>query len=159
MVRIFPLGAAGLVLAILVGIFLGLSAWTADYAEATSYLSDDPRACVNCHVMREQYDGWQKSLHHATATCNDCHVPHELVGRYLAKMEHGYRHSRGFTFQDFHEPIRITPSSLEIVEDNCRRCHDSMVTELAPHGVPGSASYEPAHCVRCHRGVGHGPAR
>jgi hypothetical protein len=26
-----------------------------------SYLSTDPRACVNCHVMNPQYDAWLKS--------------------------------------------------------------------------------------------------
>lgn len=75
------LGVLGLLLAAVVGVFLGLSASTFTYAEGTSYLSNDPRACVNCHIMREQYDAWQKSLHHANATCNDCHVPHDLVGK------------------------------------------------------------------------------
>jgi hypothetical protein len=66
--------------------------------------------------------GWQKSTHHAVATCNDCHVPHDLIGKYLTKAEHGYRHSKGITFQDFHEPIRITDGSMRIVQHNCVRC-------------------------------------
>ena len=31
------------------------------YAQGFSYLSDDPAACANCHIMREHYDGWQKA--------------------------------------------------------------------------------------------------
>lgn len=131
------------------GVVLGMAAFTFNYAEGLSYLSDDPAACVNCHIMREQYDGWRKSTHHATATCNDCHVPHDLVGRYLTKVEHGFRHSKGFTFQDFHEPIQIKASSLQIVEHNCVRCHQTLVSELPHYG-------EQVDCAQCHRGIGHG---
>ncbi|HUE74283.1 MAG TPA: cytochrome c nitrite reductase small subunit [Pirellulaceae bacterium] len=139
----------GIVLAAGVGILLGLGSFTFNYAEGTSYLSNNPQACVNCHIMRDQFDGWRKSTHHAVATCNDCHVPHDLVGKYLTKVEHGFRHSWGFTFQDFHEPIRIKDSSLSIVEHNCIRCHESLVSELAGHG-------HFADCARCHAHIGHG---
>jgi len=114
-------------------------------------MSNDPAACVNCHIMREQYDGWQKTTHHAVATCNDCHTPHDLVGKYTTKMVHGYRHSKGFTFQDFHEPIRITEKDREIVEANCVRCHTELVSQIS--------GPEPAGCTRCHSDVGHGARR
>ena len=65
------------------GVVLGLSGYTFYYAEGGSYLSNDPKACVNCHVMREQYDGWQKASHHAVATCNDCHTPHAFIPKML----------------------------------------------------------------------------
>lgn len=147
----------GLVLSLLVGVTLGLGVYTFDYAEGTSYLSNDPRACVNCHIMREQYDGWQKTSHHNVATCNDCHVPHDLVGKYLAKIDHGYRHSKGFTFQDFHEPIRITERDRGIVETNCVRCHQMFVSEILPHPKPTIT--DPIGCTKCHADVGHGPRR
>ena len=50
--------------------------------------------------------------------------------KYAAKVEHGYRHSKGFTFQDFHEPIRITEADLSIVQDNCVRCHEALVDQM-----------------------------
>ncbi len=59
---------------VLAGVVLGLGLYTFWYARGLSYFSSDPRACVNCHIMREQYDGWQKSSHSAFATCNACHV-------------------------------------------------------------------------------------
>lgn len=151
------LGAAALAIAI--GAFLGASVYGFRYAEGFSYLSNDPRACVNCHIMRDQFDGWQKAGHHAVATCNDCHVPHEFVGKYLTKIEHGYRHSKGFTFQDFHEPIRITPGSLAVVEANCVRCHSGLVSDIAAHPVGASGHPESANCVHCHSSAGHGPRR
>lgn len=132
------------------GVLIGASGWTAHYSEATSYLSNDPKSCVNCHIMREQYDGWQKASHHATATCNDCHTPSSFVSKYVSKAENGFWHSKGFTLQDFHEPIRIRPHNREIVLNNCRRCHAAMVGDIHP---------QDADCIHCHVSVGHGPTR
>ena len=138
----------GLFVAAGLGIVGGLGTFTFQYAEGTSYFSNDPKACVNCHIMRDQFDGWEKSTHHAVATCNDCHVPHDLIGKYLTKAEHGYRHSKGFTLQDFHEPIRITDGSKQIVQHNCVRCHESLVADLPSHSAG-------ADCAHCHGGIGH----
>lgn len=136
------------------GVCLGVGGYTFYYAQGASYLSNDPRACVNCHIMQEQYDGWQKSSHHGVATCNDCHVPQDLAGKYLAKALNGYHHSRAFTLQDFHEPIRIKEGNAAILQENCVRCHASLVHELiADRGAHG----ERRSCVACHRSVGHGP--
>lgn len=143
-------------LSIGIGLFLGLGSYTVYYAEGTSYLSNDPTACANCHVMREHYDGWQKASHHTAATCNDCHVPHEFVPKYLAKLENGFRHSRAFTLQDFHEPIQIHEKNRAVLQQNCVDCHAGLVSEIATY--PG---HEPQmlDCVHCHSSVGHGPAR
>ena len=73
------------------------------------YLSPDPKACVNCHIMNPQYDAWLKSGHRHAATCVECHLPHEGLAKWAAKAEHGFRHSVAFTLQNFKEPIEITP--------------------------------------------------
>ena len=75
------------------GILLGVAGYTFHYAKGTSYLSNNPLACVNCHVMQEHYDSWVKSSHRAIATCNDCHVPHTFPEKYLAKLINGWNHS------------------------------------------------------------------
>lgn len=142
-----------LIFCALTGVLGGLGGYTFYYARGASYLSNDPRACVNCHIMREQYDGWQKASHHTVATCNDCHVPHDLVGKYLTKMENGVWHSKGFTFQDFPEPIRLRPQSKEILLANCLYCHSTVVSEITGH----LERDEQIDCVMCHSGVGHGP--
>jgi cytochrome c nitrite reductase small subunit len=49
-----------LLLAILIGVPAGVGAFTFVYAKDFSYLPTDSRACVNCHVMNEQY-GWSPS--------------------------------------------------------------------------------------------------
>jgi cytochrome c nitrite reductase small subunit len=145
-----------LVLAILLGMLLGMGLFTFKYAEGLSYFSTDPAACANCHIMNEQYASWQKSGHHAAAKCVDCHLPVDLVGKYMAKASNGYHHSKGFTLNDFHEPIMIKPGNAQILQDNCLRCHGDFVHEI----VAGSTTDRDAvRCVHCHRGVGHGPAK
>ncbi|MFO7652749.1 MAG: cytochrome c nitrite reductase small subunit [Candidatus Krumholzibacteriia bacterium] len=150
--------AGGLVLAVLVGVFLGASGYTFLYAEGASYLSSDPEACVNCHIMRTQFDSWVKSSHHAVATCNDCHIPHALPGKYLVKMENGYAHSSAFTFQNFDEPIQIRDRNLEVLQSNCIDCHRDAVSMLmAPTAIHEEDTARA--CVRCHLSVGHAAAR
>lgn len=145
-----------LILSSMIGILLGLGSYTFYHARGLSYLSNDPAACVNCHIMREQYDGWQKGSHHAVATCNDCHVPHDLVRKYLSKAENGFWHSKGFTLQDFHEPIQIKKKNKVLLQENCVHCHAGLVNDLAPHSGDAQTMLD---CVHCHAAVGHGPAR
>lgn len=157
--RVTPHAFAGLsigaaVLCVLLGALAGSGAQTFVTAKGWSYLSNDPSACVNCHVMNEHLDAWQHSSHQSVAKCNDCHVPQDTVGKYLAKAEHGYRHSKAFTLQNFKEPIRITPADLRIVENNCVRCHRALVEEM--HAAPTG---EASECVHCHRTVGHAHMR
>jgi cytochrome c nitrite reductase small subunit len=144
--------------------FFGAAGFTFRYAEGLSYLSDDPHACINCHVMQEHFDHWRHASHGRVAVCNDCHVPHDSLARkFYVKAENGYRHSKGFTFQDFHEPIQITSLSREVVIENCMRCHSTIAADLTSHVVanyPASAASRlPSDCLHCHSRVGHGPSR
>lgn len=154
-------------LSALAGTLAGVGLFTLDYASGLSYLGNDPQACVNCHIMNDQFDSWRKGPHHNSASCNDCHVPPKFPFKYIAKAENGYHHSRGFTFQSptpdepgartvFSEPIRIKERNSGILQDNCIRCHGILVHDL----VRGSTwADDSIRCVHCHRGVGHGAAR
>lgn len=134
-----------------IGIAVALGGYTFLYARGYAYISNDPAACANCHVMQNHYSAWMKSSHRAVAVCNDCHTPPGLVPKYLVKAENGFRHSLAFTTQRFHEPIRITPGDLEVAEQACRKCHAAIVDAIeAPH-----AGVEQTSCVRCHATVGH----
>jgi cytochrome c nitrite reductase small subunit len=135
------------------GIAAGVGAFTFRYAKGLSYFSREPAACANCHIMQSQYDSWQKSSHHAAAVCIDCHLPHGFVAKYLAKAENGYRHSKEFTAQTFHEPIRVKPRGMAILQENCVTCHELLTHEIAsgPRGERDALT-----CVHCHAGVGHG---
>lgn len=150
----------GLLLAIVLGAFVGTGIFLVDHSSATSYMSSDPKACTNCHIMRDEFNNWQHSSHHAAAVCNDCHVPQDAVGKYTMKAVHGYRHSKGFTLGDFHEPIMIKPDSLAVVEANCIRCHYELTSEVSNVGVAHNAVGDGAFgCTHCHSHVGHGPSK
>ena len=142
-----------LLLGVLTGVLLGVGAYTFHFAEGLSYLSSDPAACANCHIMQSQFESWQKSSHHAVAKCIDCHLPHDFIGKYIAKAENGYRHSKEFTAQTFPEPIMIRARGREILQENCVACHNGLVHQLAA-GPRGSA--DAPDCVHCHLSVGHG---
>lgn len=135
------------------GVCAGLGGYTFLYAHGLSYVSNNPAVCANCHVMQGYYDGWVKGTHHAVAVCNDCHTPHDLLGKYMTKAENGFHHSRAFTLQNFKEPIRIRAKNAAIVEHNCLRCHAEVVGGIIGHA--GRKDDVP-DCVRCHAGVGHG---
>jgi cytochrome c nitrite reductase small subunit len=136
----------------LLGIPAGLGAFTFVYAKGFSYLSPDPRACVNCHVMNDQYDAWLKSGHRHTATCVECHLPAHGLAKWIAKADHGFRHSAAFTLQNFKEPIEITPHDRQLVQDNCVRCHGAFVH--AVFASPGPVRHQ-LDCMHCHAGAGH----
>jgi cytochrome c nitrite reductase small subunit len=59
--------------------------------------------------MQDHYDSWQQSSHRHVAVCNDCHLPHNAVGKLVTKADNGFFHSLAFTLENFHEPIQIKP--------------------------------------------------
>ena len=126
----------GILLGVALGMAVGVGAYTFAYARGWSYLTDDPAACANCHVMREQFDGWLKSPHRAVASCNHCHTPANLVGKYATKASNGFWHSFYFTTGGYEDHIQIKPHSREITEQPAvmssgdRRCHRA----VAPGG-------------------------
>jgi len=145
----------------LFGLTAGIGGYTFIYAEGASYLGHDSAACANCHIMREQYDGWVKSSHRSVAECNDCHTPPGLVQKYATKALNGFKHSTAFTTGWFHEPIRINRRNRAIVERACRHCHGEIVQAMVAGGDGHGRSGDEVSCVRCHGSVGHpelGPA-
>ena len=137
--------------ALAIGIAAGVGLYTFVYARGGSYLTNDPRACANCHVMNEQFDGWVKSSHHAVATCNDCHTPPGLVPKYLTKATNGFWHSFAFTTGRFDEPIRVHARNHDVTERACRKCHADLVAAIDGFHAGGRA----LSCTGCHRSVGH----
>lgn len=148
LLRFAPLPSLALGLAL--GTVVGLGAYTFVYARGYSYLLDDPEACVNCHVMRPQFDGWIKGSHRAVATCNDCHTPHNPIAKYATKALNGWNHSLAFTTGAFPEPIRVTELNRRIARESCEKCHGELI-----HAMEAAGTGETLSCVRCHGAVGH----
>jgi cytochrome c nitrite reductase small subunit len=138
-------------LVVMLGILGGIGAFTFGYGKGLSYMSNDPKGCANCHVMQDHYDSWQKSSHHHVAVCNDCHLPHDFVGKWYTKGENGFFHSLAFTLENFHDPIQIKPRNRRVTQGTCIHCHVDTVHEMLPSEPEG----EMLSCVHCHRDVGH----
>jgi cytochrome c nitrite reductase small subunit len=136
-----------------VPVILGLGLFTFVYAKGYSYLTNDPAACANCHVMQSYYDGWIKSSHRSVAACNDCHSPHGLVPKYLNKASNGFWHSYAFTLNNYKDNLSIKESNYNITLSTCRNCHKDLIETMA-----GGDSKMQSDCIRCHGSVGH-PSR
>ena len=145
--------APNTLLGILLGAFCGLAGYAFFYARGYSYLLNDPAACANCHAMRSQYDSWLKSSHHSAATCNDCHTPHNLAGKYAVKASNGFFHSFYFTAGNYPDNIRITRFDLQVTESACRRCHQDLTMAIDGDRAQGHGGR--LECTRCHASVGH----
>jgi len=143
-----PLGSG---LAILLGAALGLGLYTFIYAKGASYLTDDPSACANCHIMGDHFAGWVKSSHARVAVCNDCHTPSGFVSKYTVKASNGFWHSFAFTTGWFHDPLQIKSRNHGVTEAACRKCHLEILAAMDA----GQGDEDQVACIRCHRSVGH----
>ena len=144
---------------ILLGVIVGLGFYILRISNAVSYLSDNPETCINCHVMNPQYATWTHSAHREVTNCNDCHVPHDNVfNKYLFKAKDGLRHATMYTLRKEPQVIFIKEAGKEVVQQNCIRCHEKLVTDHT-----GIARFDASRhyrmersCVECHRETPHG---
>ncbi|WP_108866354.1 cytochrome c nitrite reductase small subunit [Aquimarina aquimarini] len=142
-----------------IGIITGLGFFMAKEASLVSYMSDDPLACVNCHVMTPMYNSWMHSSHREQASCNDCHVPHDNVfNTYFFKAKDGLFHASVFTARAEPEVMFMREASQEVVQDNCVRCHIQQVTQVKYDGwlENHAESRTDRKCWSCHQELPHG---
>ncbi|TVQ15411.1 MAG: cytochrome c nitrite reductase small subunit [Bacteroidetes bacterium] len=147
---------------VLMGILTGLFFLVLHISRATSYLSDDPTACINCHVMYPQYASWTKGSHGQVASCSDCHVPQEnFIRQYYFKASDGLRHATFFTMRWEPQTIQIKQAGINVVQDNCIRCHLDLVdmTSLVEMSGKMAARNEGKLCWDCHRETPHGTVK
>lgn len=136
----------------LVGVLVGVAAYTFLYAGGINYFGHEPETCVQCHAMTEQYEAWTKGSHKDAATCQDCHNPHDnFVAWLYSEADNGFWHSLKFTANSYPQNIKIREHNRQIVEDSCLHCHSSIVSE-----IQGTRSHgNEISCVQCHSNVGH----
>jgi cytochrome c nitrite reductase small subunit len=144
---------ASIAVGVVLGLAFGLGMYTFVYARGYSYLTNNPQACANCHVMQDYYAAWIKSSHRSVAKCNDCHTPHNLAGKYAIKATNGFFHSIAFTSGRFPDVIQIKGYNERVTEGACRTCHGEITTAIA-----GAHAAKDISCIRCHFNVGHSAA-
>lgn len=144
---------------ILLGIFFGLGFYVFHISNAVSYLSDDSKTCINCHIMRPQFATWERGSHGRVASCNDCHVPHDnILNKYFFKAKDGLRHATMFTLRLEPQVIQIKDAGKNAVQDNCIRCHGNQIHPVSLRALTakGITDDSEIYCWHCHREVPHG---
>jgi len=147
---------------VVLGIFIGLAAFSIYISKAPSYISNDPKVCVNCHIMSPEYSTWSHSSHRMYTTCNDCHVPHNNVfNKYYFKAKDGLRHATLFTLRAEPQVIRIKEAGANAVQTNCIRCHEKLITDVKVNQITDSFQMFRAErkCWECHRLTPHDRVR
>lgn len=141
------------------GIAVGLGVYTLYMSRAHSYLSDDPAACVNCHIMAPYYQSWDHSSHAQWTSCNDCHVPHNnIFNKYFFKAKDGLYHAAVFSIHGEPETIRPREESYQVIMNNCIRCHTQLNTEFVKTGMityTEAVAGKGKACWDCHTDVPH----
>lgn len=147
------------VVIVLLGAVTALGIYMVKVANVASYLTDDPRACINCHVMTTEYITWNHSSHRGVASCNDCHVPHDnIFKQYAFKAKDGLYHATIYTLKAEPQAIVMHEAGQVAVQNNCIRCHFDQVTDAK------TISWVDSHlsdrldrtCWECHRETPHG---
>ena len=134
----------------LVGIAVGGALVLVRIANATSYLSDDPLTCINCHVMTDAHASWQRGSHGRVAVCVDCHVPHSnIVAKYAFKSRDGMKHSYVFTMRTEPQVLELSAGAVPVVQANCVRCHGEQFVMIR------LADTTERRCWDCHENI-HG---
>jgi cytochrome c nitrite reductase small subunit len=149
----------GRVAAVISGAMIGLFFYLLYISNAISYLSDDPKTCVNCHIMAPEYATWSHSSHRLSAHCNDCHVPHNnVLNKYYFKAKDGMRHAYMFTLRLEPQSIFIKEEGKHVVQQNCIRCHSNLVHDAKMLAITSTYhdSFNERQCWECHRETPHG---
>lgn len=144
---------------IAIAILIGLSVYSVYLSKAGSYLSDNPQTCINCHIMVPQFATWNHSSHREIASCNDCHVPHNnIFSHYYFKAKDGLRHATIFTLRAEPQVIHIKEAGVEVVKQNCIRCHERLLlgAEYQINNKVFHSDRETRLCWECHRETPHG---
>ena len=135
-------------LCVCLGGVLGLAIAVGRIANATSYLSDSPKTCINCHVMGDAYASWERGSHGRVAKCVDCHIPHgNPVAKLAFKSTDGMKHSYVFTTGGEPQVLQLSPGAVPVVQANCVRCH---AETFAMVRLAGSSERK---CWDCHSNI------
>jgi len=140
------------------------------------YANSEPFCATSCHEMGTLKKEFTGTIHDTNrtgvrATCNDCHVPHEYIPNYLAKLGlfsdmWGHYVTGSIDTKEKFEAKRMTLATHEwdrmkaSNSQECRNCHsfDAMSAELqkqTPYKKHMKAREEGKTCIDCHKGIAH----
>src|SRR4051812_4447678 len=170
--RYAPLSLA--IVAGLVGLFVGAGG-LASTAAGLAWTNTEA-FCTGCHEMKDNvYAEFKGTIHDTNrtgvrATCPDCHVPHELGPKLVAKTKATkdlYGHIVGeldtkekFEKLRHHMASNVWAFMQDTDSRECRNCHkrDAMSKDLQSARAQerhARAVVEGKTCIDCHFGIAH----
>ena len=131
----------GLLLSLILLIVL-IAGWKG--IEATSA---DP-FCTTCHIMEPMARASTHTVHRLPEVqCKDCHLPHDNPVKMFGFKAYSGIKDVVINAVGPPEVIRASAATGEIVQENCIRCHQTVVKNM---------NTENRRCIDCHRSIPHG---
>ncbi len=131
--------------------------------------------CVSCHSMKQPLEELKNTVHWkntsgVSATCSDCHLPHDTIGKYARKIEAAREVWAEITGK-YDEDGAFEKYRLEMAErewarfakdgsKQCKVCHDYARMDFDKMSEKARKAMLPAKekdqsCVDCHKGIAH----
>jgi cytochrome c nitrite reductase small subunit len=121
---------------------------------ASFYGSSDPKFCLNCHEMRDNYASWTKS-NHSKVDCAGCHIEPGVVNKIARKSQALGEVAKHFT-SAYKTPINKDSSlSKNMSSEICTGCHKTPAK--VDYGVVTfpHKDHLKTNCTYCHNRVAH----
>lgn len=131
--------------------------------------------CTNCHSMTIPQSELKQRVHWSnkfgvTASCADCHLPHEAIPKYIRKIQalkEVYAELTGkYSEEGSFQKHRIEMAKREWARmsangsQECKNCHrydrmrfDEMSPKARKAMIPAAAKDQ--SCIDCHKGIAH----
>lgn len=123
-------------------ISIGFIAFMYEHTSTTEYCG------TSCHIMKPAYETQFHNVHREELVgCKDCHIPHDNIP--YALVYKGYSGAKDIYKNAFDPPdvLHTTEWSRTVIQDNCLRCHQTVVEKVA--------IADGKRCFECHRGIPH----
>ncbi len=172
-----PSATASVLSLLVLGIVVGVGGWHA--FNGALHATGTTEFCgTACHSHAEfVYPGYLKSVHHTNAkgvvaTCSDCHIPKDFVGKLLTKAKAGTHDAwaefvEGSISTKEKWDARAPILAQQVIEEmkkrdsrECRNCHDftpEVIKKQSEDAQEFHAEMKKSGdtCVDCHTGVAH----
>lgn len=132
--------------------------------------------CISCHEMKDNnFEEYKETIHARNrsgvrASCSDCHVPHDLAGSFLRKLQASNDLMQHFIgsidtkekFEDHRLELakRVWRRMKESDSQECRHCHDATAMDTEKQGKTAQKQHQKLAsgektCIDCHYGIAH----
>jgi cytochrome c-type protein NapC len=164
----------GTLAVLMVGVVLGVL-FFGSLASFMVYANSEQFCATSCHEMQPLQKEHKGTIHDVNrsgvrATCNDCHVPHEYVPNYLAKLglaSDVWGHWTGsistkekFETKRYELARRVWIYMKENDSRECRHCHTTAKMDPEKQSEKAQKRHEKGRqegltCIECHFALAH----